>query len=380
MTEFFNGELRLVDVSHAYERGRKGNALNTTSFTVPSGELWTLLGPSGSGKSTLLGIIGGYIHPSAGQVLLNGRDITRLAPRQRDMGMVFQDYALFPHMTVFENIAYGLRARRLEERDVQARVKAIVEINRLNGFEQRYPGQLSGGQQQRVALARALVIRPSVLLMDEALGALDLQLRESMQIEVRRIQRELATTTIHVTHDQTEALTMSDRIIVLNAGSIAQIGTPEELRLRPANRFVAEFVGANNVLPVSIVSSSRSGTTGIITGVGGEHTLCSQAAPAEAEEGAFLVIRPEDIKISSNHMPQGIQGRVVATKYVGTSRCAVVEVGPQVQMVVLDQNADINIGDQLRLRWSTDRAFLVTETGSAPIPLMSQAAVRVAAG
>jgi len=390
VTDIANAQLRLDEVSHAYEQARKGKALNAASFTVPAGELWTLLGPSGSGKSTLLGIIGGYVRPSAGRVLLNGLDITRLPPMRRDMGMVFQDYALFPHMSVFENIAYGLRARRLDNAEVRSRVGEIIGINRLNGFEQRYPAQLSGGQQQRVALARALVIRPSVLLMDEALGALDLKLRESMQIEVRKIQRALATTTIHVTHDQTEALTMSDRIIVLNAGNIEQIGTPEELRLQPANRFVADFVGANNVLAVGITSSSCGETGGVtrgaILGVEGEHALCSQPCPPGWESGAYLVLRPEDIRISSSDLSPGIAGRVIAIKYVGTSRCLVLEIGPSVEVVAFDPTAGdatvgARIGDRLRLGWSAECAFLVTESAAAtPAPRQPLTTARAAAG
>jgi ABC-type Fe3+/spermidine/putrescine transport system ATPase subunit len=297
------------------------------------------------------------------------------------MGMVFQDYALFPHMTVFENIAYGLRARRAAQNEIQSRVRSIIEINQLVGLERRYPGQLSGGQQQRVALARALVIRPSVLLMDEALGALDLKLRESMQIEVRRIQRELATTTIHVTHDQTEALTMSDRIIVLNAGSIAQIGTPEELRLRPANRFVAEFVGANNVLPVTVLSSGCTGTNGTIIGVEGARLLCTQPWQGQRDEKAYLILRPEDISMSTMPGPDSFSGRVVATKYIGTNRCAIVEIGRRRELMALDRNADVKIGDQLHMRWSIERAFLVSENGTtAPRAIERPANIRMAVG
>jgi ABC-type Fe3+/spermidine/putrescine transport system ATPase subunit len=362
--EASNGQLSMVDVSHAYERGRKGSALSDANFTIPAGEFWTLLGPSGSGKSTLLSIIGGYIQPNQGHVFLNGRDITHLPPRRRDMGMVFQDYALFPHMTVFENIAYGLRARGLDNREVQVRVAKMLDLNHLTGLEQRHPNQLSGGQQQRVALARALVIRPSVLLMDEALGALDLKLRESMQIEVRKIQRELATTTIHVTHDQAEALTMSDRIVIIHDGRIEQIGTPEELQARPANRFVAEFVGSNNVIPISIGSSSGNGVRGAISGIEGELVLCARSHHARLGSACFLVVRPEDMRISSCHGSPSVPGLVVATRYLGTSRCLVIEIASQIEVLALEQTVQYQIGDRLYVSWAVDRAFIVSETAT----------------
>ena len=180
------GDLSLEGVTHSYGQRSQGHAVADIDFTVPDGEFWTLLGPSGSGKSTLLRLIGGYLQPHSGKILLNGRDITKVHPRYRDMGMVFQDYALFPHMTVYANVAFGLKARRLPTPEIHQRVGEMLEINRLTGFERRYPNELSGGQQQRVALARALVIRPSALLMDEALGALDLKLRKSMAVEIRR--------------------------------------------------------------------------------------------------------------------------------------------------------------------------------------------------
>jgi spermidine/putrescine ABC transporter ATP-binding subunit len=222
-------------------------ALQSTTLEIRAGEFITLLGPSGSGKTTLLNIAAGYILPDNGKVLIAGRDITAVPPRKRNVGMVFQNYALFPHLTVFENVAYGLRVRKVQKEEVRRRVNNILEMLELGGFGERYINQLSGGQQQRVALARALVFEPDVLLMDEPLGALDRQLRKHVQLEIRRLHRKIQRTTLYVTHDQEEALVMSDRIAILNAGNIEQIGEPKELYERPENDFVASFLGESNM-------------------------------------------------------------------------------------------------------------------------------------
>jgi spermidine/putrescine ABC transporter ATP-binding subunit len=222
-------------------------ALQSTTLEILAGEFITLLGPSGSGKTTLLNIAAGYISPDNGKVLIGGRDITAVPPRKRNVGMVFQNYALFPHLTVFENVAYGLRVRKVQKEEVRRRVNEILEMLELDGFGGRHINQLSGGQQQRVALARALVFEPDVLLMDEPLGALDRQLRKHVQLEIRRLHRKIQRTTLYVTHDQEEALVMSDRIGIMNAGNIEQIGEPKELYERPENDFVASFLGESNM-------------------------------------------------------------------------------------------------------------------------------------
>ena len=355
------GGLELLAISHGYGARGQANAVSAVSFHVPQGEFWTLLGPSGSGKSTLLRIIGGYIRPDHGRVVWADREITELAPRYRDMGMVFQDYALFPHMTVFENIAYGLRARRLAESEIRARVGSMLELNRLLGFEKRFPPQLSGGQQQRVALARALALRPCVLLMDEPMGALDLKLREAMAVEVRKIQRQLATTTIHVTHDQSEAMTMSDRIVVLRAGRIEQIGRPEELSARPANRFVAEFVGANNVIPVTTGGNSGNGVRGTIDGVDGEILLCA-TGEVSANRRFYLVTRPEQtVAVAATTHGFGLTGTVRATKYFGTTRCLLIETRSGIVVASLDVEGQFSVGDVVRVSWDIERALLVPD-------------------
>jgi ABC-type Fe3+/spermidine/putrescine transport system ATPase subunit len=352
-----SGELRLVGIGHSYA---SASVLEDVTLTIPFGELWTLLGASGSGKTTLLRIIGGYIHPKKGKVILNGREITHVPPQDRGMGMVFQDYALFPHMTVFENIAYGLRVRRLSNAEIRKRVAGMLELNHLTGFEGKYPGELSGGQQQRVALARALVISPSVLLMDEAMGALDLRLRESMEIEVRKLQRELRITAIHVTHDQAEAMTMSDRIVVLKNGRVEQIGSPQDLNFRPASRYVAEFVGSNNIIPVEVRRVSSDGAWGVVRGSDREVLLCD-APPSGVTVPwqCFLIIRTEQMKASSTALSPGAKGIVVTTKYLGTSRCLVVETEHNDTLFALDLTEQFAIGERLYLGWAVDYARLI---------------------
>jgi spermidine/putrescine ABC transporter ATP-binding subunit len=272
-------------------------ALQPIDLTIAPGEFFTLLGPSGSGKTTLLNITAGFLVPTAGRVLIGDVDATLLEPPRRNIGMVFQNYALFPHLTVFENVAYGLRVRRVPESEIRRRVHEILGIVQLQGFERRWPNQLSGGQQQRVALARALVIEPAVLLMDEPLGALDRQLRKQVQLEIRHIQRRLGRTAIYVTHDQEEALVMSNRIGILRNGQLMQVGTPQQLYEEPANAFVAGFLGESNLL---------AGTVGTIAD--GRATLHIEqlSKPIQGIAGpqlspgvrGYALIRPEHIRIN----------------------------------------------------------------------------------
>ncbi|MFZ9636036.1 MAG: ABC transporter ATP-binding protein, partial [Alphaproteobacteria bacterium] len=241
-----------------FDRVRKSfgpvEALREVSLEARAGEFLTLLGPSGSGKTTLLNIAAGYVEPDAGRVLMGARDVTSTPPRSRNIGMVFQNYALFPHMDVFENVAYGLRVRRVAAGDMNRRVADALAMVRLDGYERRAIHELSGGQQQRVALARAMVIEPDLLLMDEPLGALDRQLRKHVQLEIRRLHVARRRTTIYVTHDQEEALVMSDRVAVMSQGRLEQVGTPTELYRNPVNAFVATFLGESNLLPVQVVA------------------------------------------------------------------------------------------------------------------------------
>ena len=287
-------------------------ALNPTDLKIPSGEFLTLLGPSGSGKTTLLNICAGYLEPSAGRLVVGGRDITALPPRLRNMGMVFQNYALFPHMTVAENVAYGLMVRKLPKDEIARRVSEVLQMTRLEAFGDRAIRELSGGQQQRVALARAMVIQPDILLMDEPLGALDRQLRKEVQFEIRRLHAARPRTTIYVTHDQEEALVMSDRIAVMRAGRIVQIGSGADLYERPVDTFVARFLGESNLFAgtVGIIADGRA--TLDVPGLA--LTLEGRAAEGLLAGGpAAALLRPEAIRAQTG----GITARVTERVYLG---------------------------------------------------------------
>jgi spermidine/putrescine ABC transporter ATP-binding subunit len=308
------------DLSIIIERLTKkfGNvvALKEVSLTIGKGEFVSILGPSGCGKTTMLRCLAGLCIPDFGRIIFDGKDITKLPPQKREAAMVFQHYELFPHMTVKENVAFGLRERKRSEKAMQDKVQEMLNLVKLPDIGRRYPGELSGGQQQRVALARALAISPKVLLMDEPLGALDLKLREFMQLEIRRIQQHLGISTVYVTHDQGEALTMSDQVAVMNQGEIRQVGSPWEIYANPTDRFVAEFVGQMNFLEGKIVDectfSCQQGPLVTITPV----------YPRYHGQPAILGIRPEDLTLrvwpeGGQELPQIWSGKVQSQKYVG---------------------------------------------------------------
>lgn len=268
--------------------------LDPLNLTIEDGEFVTLLGPSGCGKTTTLRLIAGFITPSEGRVLIGAQDITRLPPQRREIGMVFQDYALFPHLTIAENIAFGLVERKVKRDAIDARVRELLNLVRLPGAENRYPSEISGGQQQRVAVARAVAHPPKVLLMDEPLGALDLKLREVMQIELRRIQQALKITTVYVTHDQIEAMTMSDRIIVMNKGQIEQQGTAQGIYRRPTTRFVADFLGKINFMQ-GVCVGAGDGTLRIA--VGDREIQVDVPEAVAPGEQIWLGVRPEHVRL-----------------------------------------------------------------------------------
>ncbi|MHA3902700.1 ABC transporter ATP-binding protein [Castellaniella sp. WN] len=271
-------------------------ALAPTQLDVASGEFLTLLGPSGSGKTTLLSLIAGLSQPDEGRLLLDGKDVTYGAPYERDIGMVFQNYALFPHMTIEENIIFPLKMRKVAAAEARRRAAEALDMVRLPHVAQRYPRELSGGQQQRIALARCLVYRPSIILMDEPLGALDKKLRDQMQLEIKRIHRELGTTVIYVTHDQEEAMTMSDRICLMNAGAIEQLGTPADLYFRPRTLFVADFLGDSNLFDAR-VADVAAGSVGIeLDGGAGGRAACHQAR-LSAGDAIKVMVRPQNIRV-----------------------------------------------------------------------------------
>ncbi|MBL8359780.1 MAG: ABC transporter ATP-binding protein [Rubrivivax sp.] len=272
-------------------------ALAPTDLEVARGEFLTLLGPSGSGKTTLLSLIAGLSAPDSGRLLIDGRDLTDGAPYERDLGMVFQNYALFPHMTVAENIAFPLKMRKVDAAEAKRQAQAALDLVRLPQVAQRYPKELSGGQQQRIALARCLVYRPSIVLMDEPLGALDKKLRDQMQLEIRRIHRELGTTIVYVTHDQEEAMTMSDRICLMNHGRIEQLGTPADLYFRPRNLFVADFLGESNLLE-GIVERLDGDEAEVRLAHGAGLARARWHEPVAAGARVRLMVRPQNVAVA----------------------------------------------------------------------------------
>ncbi|MCK1440570.1 ABC transporter ATP-binding protein [Bradyrhizobium sp. 15] len=290
-------------------------ALRPTDLSVETGEFLTLLGPSGSGKTTLLNLIAGATGPTTGVILLDGRDITRMPPRERGIGMVFQNYALMPHMTVFENVAYPLRARHSPSKTIRAKVMEALERVGLRGFEDRKPRQLSGGQQQRVGIARCIVYSPAIIMMDEPLGALDKNLREQMQGEIKRLHKELGTTFIYVTHDQEEALNMSDRICLMSTGAIAQLGTPDELYFQPSNRFVAEFIGESNLISGRMEGDSRMA-------IAGNRSVAIPGGRASGGAELLVMVRPERVRLCSidepiNDAVNVLSGEIAGSSFVG---------------------------------------------------------------
>jgi len=269
-------------------------AVRDVSVTIDRGSFFTLLGPSGSGKTTTLMMVAGFAHPTSGDVFVDGKPMAALPPQKRDLGMVFQSYAVFPHLTVYENVAFPLQIRKAPRLEIVHRVAEALELVRLTGYERRLPRQLSGGEQQRVALARALVFRPRVLLMDEPLGALDKKLRAHMQLELKHIQQRLHVTVIYVTHDQEEALTMSDRVAVMQGGRIEQVGTPAELYDRPASRFVADFLGESNFLDAVVVAAEHDGRWRC-RAAGGLEFSGMAAAALSAGQPVTAAVRPEKL-------------------------------------------------------------------------------------
>ena len=320
-----SGEVSAEEISYAYEKGQP--ALNNVTVSAKAGEFVTLLGPSGSGKSSLLRIIAGLMSPERGRIILDGHDITDAPAQKRDMGVVFQNYALFPHLSVADNIAFPLQMRHVPRGDCLTRVEEMLELVGLEGMSDRRPGQLSGGQQQRVALARALAHRPRVLLLDEPLGALDRRLRQRLGRELRKIQRETGTTTIYVTHDQEEAFYLSDQLVVMSNGHINQSGKPQELYERPSDLFVAEFLGDTNRIPGTVVA--RRGPHLDVT-VGGRRIQCDTALDLAVGESATCLFRPERTRVSNNvghgaindafHMDKSLRGHPSILKSIGAGR------------------------------------------------------------
>jgi spermidine/putrescine transport system ATP-binding protein len=346
-------------------------AVREMDLEIPAGEFFTMLGPSGCGKTTTLRMVAGFEDPSEGRVLLSGEDVTDLPAFRRPTNTVFQSYALFPHRNVEQNVAFGLQRQKVEKTEIRRRVGEELERVGLSGEAKRKPAQLSGGQQQRVALARALVNRPEVLLLDEPLGALDLKLRKQLQVELKRIQRDVGITFVYVTHDQEEALTMSDRIAVMNRGVVEQVADPETVYERPGTTFVAGFIGVSNLMPGEIVSSNGAGTQMRLDA--GPTVKALDTGGVETGERAHAVVRPEKLELRQAGAASGgdrpsVEGQVESSLYLGTATQMVVRLGDGTRMTVLVPNADAEArrdlpaaGDAARLSWSDENIHIVRE-------------------
>jgi spermidine/putrescine transport system ATP-binding protein len=366
VTELPAIELRGV-VKEFHAHGEVVAAVKGVDLTIDEGEFFSMLGPSGCGKTTTMRMIAGFEEPTRGTVFLHGSDVTSTPPNRRDVNMVFQSYALFPHMSVYDNVAFGLRRRKVDGKEIARRVDEILSIVDLSGREKRRPRELSGGQQQRVALARALVNKPSALLLDEPLGALDLKLRQAMQVELKRIQREVGITFVYVTHDQGEALTMSDRIAVMNDGGIEHLGTPREIYEHPATKFVAGFIGTSNLLS-GVVSQVGNGASVIDLGPHEQIVVPGNGAPGANLE---LTVRPEKINIGTAQPPTNghsvVRGVVTEVVYLGTSTNYNVRTSTGADVVVFTQNAasaeDIaERGDSVWLSWDRRHSYPIGDT------------------
>jgi len=357
-------------------------AVDDLSLEIVSGEFFSLLGPSGCGKTTTLRVIAGFEEATAGTIFLADRDVTNLPPFKRDVNTVFQNYALFPHLTVYDNVAFGPRRRRTPDQELQRRVAEMLALVELTGYDRRKPSQLSGGQQQRVALARALINHPRVLLLDEPLGALDLKLRKQMQLELKRIQTEVGITFIYVTHDQDEAMTMSDRIAVMNAGRLEQLGSPEELYERPATEFVAGFLGVSNLLDgrVGAVADDARGLSEVVLDGGSRVRVPTDGLPSGT--AVRVGVRPEKLRLSAppaagsggdpahdlNDLDDlnGLDGTIVDASYVGVSTQYVVRVEHARDVAVYAQNSEtsgltgqLSSGAPVRLTWKPEHSFVI---------------------
>jgi spermidine/putrescine transport system ATP-binding protein len=334
-------------------------AVDNLSLEIEPGDFFALLGPSGCGKTTTLRMIGGFEEPTSGTIYLGDEPVSGRPPYKRDVNTVFQSYALFPHLSIFENVAFGLRRRGVRGNDVRGRVLSILELVGLQGLDKRKPKQLSGGQQQRVALARALVNKPRVLLLDEPLGALDLKLRKQMQLELKAIQHDVGITFIHVTHDQEEAMTMADAIAIMNAGQIEQLGTPTELYERPRTAFVASFLGISNLLPGTV-----AGPESVRLDDGAEIRVPSETLNGRSGRVA-VGVRPEKIRLGHREENK-LTGRLIESAYVGVATQYVLETKAG-NVSVYVQNSEPGAPDQAPsdISWSPDSTFVVDSTEGA---------------
>ncbi len=378
-----------VAVHHLTKEFDGVKAVDDVSLEVARGEFVALLGPSGCGKTTTLRAVAGFVEPTAGSIVIRGRDITDEPPNRRNTAMVFQSYALFPHLTVFENVAFGLRMRRAPRDELARRVEAALSLVQLTGLAGRYPRQLSGGQQQRVALARALVVEPDVLLLDEPLSNLDAKLREEMRGEIRELVKTTGATALYVTHDQAEALAMADRVVVMNAGRIAQVGTPVEIYERPHTLFVATFIGDANLLPAvveradgavycvrlspAVGRSGDAGAVGATARAAGSSTpdawdtsfsVSGEPGAARPGETATVMVRPERVLLQARagaRPDEGLAGRVIEITYLGSITRYMVRLASGLQVRAHRPSGELRVsaGETVAVGWATEHARLL---------------------
>ena len=355
-----------VKLASVSKRFGQVEAVRELDLEIARGEFFTLLGPSGCGKTTTLRVVAGFEEPTSGTVLIDGIDVEGTPPFRRPTNTVFQSYALFPHLSVEENVAFGLKRKRVPKEELRTRVGEELERVGLAGEANRKPRQLSGGQQQRVALARALVNRPSVLLLDEPLGALDLKLRKRLQVELKEIQRDVGITFIYVTHDQEEALTMSDRIAVMNEGVVEQIAGPEEVYERPATSFVAGFIGVSNLLPGEVVSAN--GNESAVRLDSGAVVPLAESTSLTAGDRCQAIVRPEKLSVNAEGGSAGVTGVLESSVYLGTATQLVARMPDGASLTALVPNVDEEArrrlptpGEEIRLSWAPEHMHIVKE-------------------
>ncbi len=347
-----------IEISELVKKFGDVVAVDKVSLTIDPGKFVTLLGPSGSGKTTILKIVAGFEKPTEGEVYINGEPVSHKPSYKRDVGLVFQNYALFPHLTVAENISFPLRMRKVNRQEIKKRVSGVLDLVKLPGFERRYPKQLSGGQQQRIALARCLIFNPSVLLMDEPLGALDKKLREHMQLELKRISEQLRLTIIYVTHDQSEALNMSDMIAVLNDGRLQQVGSPRDLYENPENFFVADFIGESNFIKGK-VASQRGGMATVTTDLDRNFIVPGKSAFQEGND-VVIVVHPEKIRIleKEDENVNSLRGKISDVVYLGEiTKYYVLLSNGQTLYMKLHNRSDtraFRVNDEVLVGWLVD--------------------------
>jgi spermidine/putrescine transport system ATP-binding protein len=362
------GEVQLVDL---VKRFAEVTAVDGINLDMPSGEFFSMLGPSGCGKTTTLRMIAGFEQPTEGKILLDGNDMQYTPPHKRNVNTVFQSYALFPHLNVYDNVAFGLRRQKTPKGEIRQRVAEALELVQLTGLEKRKPGQMSGGQQQRVALARALVLKPAVLLLDEPLGALDAKLRKQLQVELKALQQQVGITFVYVTHDQEEALTMSDRIAVMSNGRVEQVAAPREVYEEPATTFVADFLGVSNMMDATAHGAGPNGGCRLSVG---DFDLEANQGMTDATGPTKITIRPERVRLERQEAsgPNRVPGMIERPVYLGNAVQLIVRLANGDTVQALVQNAGDEVpfrqGDPVKVHLPAEALRVLADTGTAPAP------------